>query len=295
MIEAIQDSTKLITDKLNEWVESAVLLFPNLLVAIVVLVAFYFIAKLSKFLTKKLLVRFSDKPELNYLVTTVVFLVVLTAGLLISLNILKLEKTVTSLLAGAGVIGLALGFAFQDISSNFISGIFIIFRKPFKEGDIIETKGHFGKVTKIDFRITTIETFQGLHVMIPNKEVQNNPLTNYTKTKKRRVDLEVGISYGDQLKEARELLLSVLNKMPFKLNGTDAGVFFMEFGGSSVNMRLQLWIEYPDEPGFLTARSEMIIAVKQALDENNFTIPFPIRTLDFGIKGGEKLSGMLNN
>lgn len=209
-----------------------------------------------------------------------------------ALNVLHLQQTVTSLLAGAGIIGLALGFAFQDITANFISGVLLAFRKPIQVGDIIQAKDFTGMVEKIDLRITMIRTFQGLHVIIPNKDVFQSPVTNFTKTNERRIDLKVGVSYAEDLEEVKKIAIDSVSALPYLLPGKKVELHYSEFGDSAINFVLMIWVNYPDEPGYLRARSDAIIAVKKAFDKHGITIPFPIRTMDFGIKGGEKLSQM---
>ncbi|MEP5612909.1 MAG: mechanosensitive ion channel domain-containing protein [Cyclobacteriaceae bacterium] len=291
----INEAIKLVIGKIETWLESLATMFPNLVVAILVLVAFIFIARLTRKLARKVLGRFSNRVAVNTLFTTFVYIITLGVGLVIALNVLQLERTITSLLAGAGILGLALGFAFQDIAANFISGILMAFRQPIKVGDIIETNDYMGKVERIDLRVTVLRTFQGLNVIIPNKDVFQNPMTNYTKTNDRRIDLELGVSYADDLEKVRDVAEKTIQGLPFLLKGREVNMFYEEFGASSINFKVMFWVEYPDQPGFLKARSEAIIAIKKAFDENEITIPFPIRTLDFGIKGGEKLSEMQLN
>ena len=122
---------------------------------------------------------------------------------LLYLSILQLDKAVTSILAGAGIIGLALAFAFQDIAANFISGIFISFRKPIKLGDVVKINDYMGKVEQINLRDTIILTFQGQMVIIPNKDVFQSPIENYSLLGRRRLDLVVGVSYGDDLEKVK--------------------------------------------------------------------------------------------
>ncbi|WP_424963942.1 mechanosensitive ion channel family protein [Ekhidna sp.] len=288
----ITKAINILTDKLQGWLESLTAMLPNFIVAVLVLVLFYFLARGVKMIAIKVMKRFYDKPALRNLFSTIVYIAVLTIGLMVALNVLHLKQTVTSLLAGAGIIGLALGFAFQDISANFISGVLIAIRKPIQVGDIIEVEDYMGTVEEINLRVTIIRTFQGLHVIIPNKEIFQNPLTNYTKTNERRIDLEVGVSYGDDLEKAKQLAIDAVKDKPWIKHDKEVNLFYTGFGDSSINFVLHLWIEYPDQPGFLEARSQAIMAVKKAFDDNNITIPFPIRTLDFGIKGGETLSDM---
>lgn len=288
----LNEAIDIVYGKLESWLESLTSMLPNLAVSVLVLIVFFFLAKIVKRLAGKALSKFSDRKALNSLVTTIFHFAVIAMGLVVALNILQLEKTVSSLLAGAGIIGLALGFAFQDIAANFMSGILIAIRKPIVVGDIIETNGYMGTIEKINLRVTVVKTFQGLHVIIPNKEVFQNPLTNYTRTNERRIDLECGVSYGDDLEKVRKIAIDALKEKPFLLEGKDINLYFTSFGDSSINFKLMFWINYPGQPGYMNAQSESIMALKKAFDENDISIPFPIRTLDFGIKGGEKLSEM---
>jgi small-conductance mechanosensitive channel len=209
--------------------------------------------------------------------------------------VLGLEKTVTSLLAGVGVVGLALGFAFQDISANFISGILLAFRTPFRIDDVIEANGIMGVVSRTNLRVTVIRTFQGQEVYIPNKDVLNNPIYNYSITGKRRIDLAIGISYGDPLSKVEKVVTETVKHIEGVVDPEKLIFDYYEFGNSSINFMVRFWIEYPGsaEHGFLAMRKSAIMAIKEAFDKHDITIPFPIRTLDFGIKGGEKLSDMV--
>ena len=282
----------LLTDKLNDWLKIAIKTLPNFLVAVVILLFFYFLAKFLRNTAKKVVARIGATQSVQGLISSVVHIAVILIGLFIALGILKLDKTVTSLLAGAGVLGLALGFAFQDIASNFVSGVFIAFRKPYKIGDIVEAGDFLGNVTSIDLRTTTIETFQGLEVLVPNKMLFTDPITNYTNNPQRRIDVAVGVSYGDDLDKVERLLKEKLNDLPNRIADKEIDVFFTEFGDSSINLEARVWVEYPNHRNFLITRSAAIKKIKSVFDENDIMIPFPIRTLDFGIKGGEKLSEM---
>lgn len=287
----LQKALDILQEKLTGWLDLLVAMLPNIVVALMVLVAFYFISRGTRVISRKVLGRFLDQEAIVGLLSAILSFVVLATGLVISLNLLHLSKAVTSLLAGAGIVGLALGFAFQDISANFISGIIMAFKRPIVVGDIIETNGYMGFVKEIQLRATILETFQGLHVIIPNRNIFQNPLTNYTRTYRRRVDLQVGISYGDNLEKVKEITEKAVCSNQYLTGEKDVKLVFEEFGDSSINFKIMFWINYsPANPNFLEARSEAIMAIKQAYDENDITIPFPIRTLDFGIKGGEGLN-----
>jgi|TARA_Y100000114_G_scaffold156929_1_gene186053 small-conductance mechanosensitive channel len=290
----ISKAINIVIEKVEGWLELLTNMLPNFVVAILVLVLFYFLSKMVRYGARKVMARFIEQPAIIGLLSTIISILVIGSGLVIALNLLHLSKAVTSLLAGAGIAGLAIGFAFQDISANFISGIIMAFKKPLSVGDIIETNGYMGFVKDIQLRATVIETFQGLHVIIPNRLVFQNALTNYTKTYRRRVDLSVGVSYGDNLERVKEIAREAVLKNEYLTSEKDVNVVFEEFGDSSINFRVMFWINYsPQDPNYLQARSSAVMEIKKAFDANDITIPFPIRTLDFGIKGGEKLNGHL--
>lgn len=283
---------EILSTKIENWLENLTSMLPNLVVAVFVVLISYFVAKLLRTVSRRLLNRFSDKSAINNLFSTMIYLLTLGVGLIMALNVMKLEQTVTSILAGAGIIGLALGFAFQDITANFIAGVLMAFRRPIQVGDIISTSDYTGIVEEIDLRVTVIRTFQGLHVIIPNKDVFQMPVTNYTKTRDRRIDLEVGVSYAEDLERVRDIAIAAVSKLSSRIPHKDVRLSYKEFGDSSINFTIMIWVSYPDELSFSQSRSEAIIEIKKAFDQNGITIPFPIRTLDFGIKGGEKLSEM---
>jgi small conductance mechanosensitive channel len=288
----IYEPIQVITGKINTWFEVMVDMIPNMLLSIILILVFIVLAKLAKKGFVKIFRKSSDNKALENLFSTIIYYAMMGIGFFIILDLLNLDKAVTSLLAGVGVIGLALGFAFQDIAANFVSGVILAFRKPFLIDDVIQLGDLMGVVARTNLRVTVIGTFQGQEVYIPNKDVLSNPITNYSVLKQRRIDLAVGVSYGDNLKKVKDLVLDTLHNLEGVIRKEDMIFTFSEFGSSSINFEIKFWIEYPINPSFLEMRSKAIMAIKDAFDEADITIPFPIRTLDFGIKGGEKLSEM---
>ncbi len=279
----------ILIDKLSDWFVEFVRMLPNMILAALAFVLGLFLSKLIKRLAGKLVNRISNQPTINNLFASFIHIFFICITVFITLSILKLEKAVASLLAGAGIIGLALAFAFQDIAANFISGIFITFRRPIRIGDIVKLQDYMGKVINITLRDTELLTFQGQYVIIPNKQIIQNPIENYSMLGKRRMDLIVGVSYGDDLDKVKKIVLNALQEVSVRTDD-EITFFYDEFGDSSINFEVRIWIKDAEQPVWLQGRSEAIMLIKKAFDENNITIPFPIRTLDFGIKGGEKLS-----
>lgn len=290
------DITKIydkLVERLAGYLESAILMTPNFILAAVVAVVFSIGSRYARKLALNLLGRVSKNKAVNNLIATLFRFGVLAVGIFLALSIVELDDTVTTLLAGVGVIGLALGFAFQDLAANFIAGVYLAVRNPFDIGDIIESNGFVGKVNHISLRSTTIITFQGQRIVVPNKSVFENPLQNFS-TSHRRIDLAVGVSYGDDLQQVQDVTLAAVEALPMVDDNKPVDLYYDGFGDSSINFTVRFWIDFQDQPDFLLARSEAIKAIKAAYDREDITIPFPIRTLDFGIKGGEKLDAMLS-
>jgi len=168
-------------------------------------------------------------------------------------------------------------------------------RKPFEVGDVISTNDIFGTVKKIDLRATTIHTPQAQTVIIPNKKVFQMPITNYSYLQKRRIDLSVGVSYGEDLSKVKDITIQAIESLDFLRSDTEVELFYEEFGDSSINFVVRYWIDFSSQVEYRSAVSEGIMAIKSSYDKQGITIPFPIRTLDFGIKGGEKLSDVMEN
>ncbi len=282
-----------LVEKLKGWAYGAADMLPNVALAVVVAFIFVFVGKGVRAITDRGLRKTKMRVAARDLLVRIVHFAVLAAGLMVTLSILQLDKAVTSVLAGAGVIGLALGFAFQDLASNFISGVGLSVQHPFKRGDIIESNGVIGVVERIELRITTLRTFDGKRVLMPNSKVYQDVLTNHTDNDLKRLDLNCGVSYGDDLAKVKEVAIAALSTVAARDNSKDPEVYFTEFGDSSINFSARLWFDYNTQKDLTSCQDQMVMALKSAFDENDITIPFPIRTLDFGIKGGEPLTAML--
>lgn len=286
----VEKAYRLILEKLITWMRDLIRLLPNMLLAALILAVGIYLCKWIRKLARRFFARVFHSPTIANLTSSFVYIACLSIVFFIALNILQLDQAVTSILAGAGIIGLALAFAFQDIAANFISGIFISFRKPLRIGDIVQVKDYMGKVVEINIRDTILRTFQGQMVIIPNKEVLQNPIENFSLLGRRRIDLTVGVSYGDDLEKVKRVTLEAVRDLKQLAAEEETTLFFEEFSDSSINFSIRIWANTPEQITYLAIRSEAIIRIKKAYDENGITIPFPIRTLDFGIKGGEKLS-----
>lgn len=282
MMTKLSDLLTKLLEKLESWLDELVVMLPNLILAVGVVVLGWFVAQWVRRGMYRLIQRITRNEPISGLLSTVARITVISISVLFALGLLNLDKTVTSLLAGVGVVGLALGFAFQDIAANFMSGFMMALNHPFSVGDLVEVANRKGKVKAIELRATELETLDGLSVLIPNREIFQNPIVNYTRTGPRRLDLTVGVAYSDDLELARRLAIEAGQQLSARAKDREVRVVYNEFGDSSINFSLQVWLHRSDQATLLEARSEAIIAIKRTFDAHGITIPFPIRTLDFG-------------
>lgn len=284
----------MVEEKLFDWIKTFIQMLPNVMLAALIVVIAWLLARLARYWSKRLVAKMTDSLTLRRLIGNSVYLLVVLIGLFGALSILHLDKTVTSILAGAGIIGLALGFAFQDIAANFISGITMAAQRPIRVGELIGTNDHIGTVERIDLRTTELRDLQGIQIIIPNKDIFQSVLMNYTRHGIRRVDIGVGVSYGDDLQKAERVTIEAVRSVPERLQDHEVELYYQGFGDSSIDLEVRFWINATSNAHYNDMRSRAIKAIKSAYDREGITIPFPIRTLDFGIKGGQKLDAMLS-
>ncbi|MEZ4873129.1 MAG: mechanosensitive ion channel, partial [Bdellovibrionales bacterium] len=134
----------------------------------------------------------------------------------------------------------------------------------------------------------------GLEVLVPNKQMYTSTLINYTLTKDMRLDFTMGISYAEDLEKVERVTRNALVDIRGRNEEKNIEFYFKEFGDSSINFVLHVWIIYPGDNYYWKAHHDIVTKIKKAFDENDITIPFPIRTIDFGIKGGKTLKSMIS-
>lgn len=185
------------------------------------------------------------------------------------------------LLGALGVGGIALAFALQQILANFVAGVLLQVRRPFRIGDMVRTGDYEGVVEDVNLRVTELTTYDGLTVFIPNATVLDSPITNITRTPLRRITLGVGVAYDTRLERAREVLLAAIRGVPEVEAEPAPGVWVTGFGDSSIDLALLFWYD-TGRAGLWATRDAVARAVKLALDDEGIAIPFPQRTLWFG-------------
>ncbi len=266
-------------DRLSNWIDIAILNLPNLLIAILIFVISFWLSKNLQNWSNRFLKRFIKQVSIRGLISNVASIVVVALGLFLALGVLNLDEVLSSLLAGAGVAGLAIGLALQGTLSNTFSGIFLAIKDVLNVGDWIETNGYSGRVLEIDLRNTKIKEADNNIVVIPNKMVLENPFKNFGLTNRIRTSIECGVSYEENLREVKELSVKTIAKLYPPQNAENIEFHYLSFGDSSINFQIRFWVNATANLSSVEAKSEAIIAIKEAFDKNNIDIPYPIRTV----------------
>lgn len=257
--------------------EGLLVFIPKLIVAIIFfLVTLYVASLIARFVQRALAAREMD-PELTLVLSRLARWAFIALGTIISLD--QVDFDVAGFLAGLGIVGLTVGFALQDITKNFISGILLLVQQPFDIGDAIEVAGVAGAVVDIQVRSTTIRTWDGRIVIIPNADVYSSAITNYSRSELRRFELNIGVAYDSDLEQVTQVTHDVLAGIEGLIQDDPAPmVVFNNFGASSIDLTIYYWLRPAELSPFL-ASDQVVKAIKSAYAAANIDIPFPIRTV----------------
>jgi small conductance mechanosensitive channel len=258
--------TNLIFKKLERWITTFIKMLPNFIMALVVVTIAYFIAKLIRKFAYKITMRISSSDSVSGVVAVLLQYLFLFFAFTIALNILNLDKAVASLLAGVGIIGLALGFAFQDLSSNFISGLYMAFRKPFEIGDKVETNAFIGTIREIKLRSTTLTTTAGLHVIIPNKDIFQKPIINYSRSDNRRVELDFAFPNTTDLAFAQSIIRKAIDQTE---GVSEVEFYYTGIEDPKIKLTVSFRIDNAEPKGFMTHRHNAIMTIHKAFADNH--------------------------
>ena len=184
----------------------------------------------------------------------------------------RLGVDVAPLIAGFGVTGFILGFAFQESLGNLASGMMIAINEPFKVGDVVDAAGHTGAIVEVNMMATVMATADNKRIVLPNKSVWGGPIVNYSALDKRRVDLQVGIAYGENVERAISVIRETVAKVPGVLAEPAPAVAVAGLDESQVTMNVRPWSKTGD---YWAVYSGVLQAVKEELDRAGIEIPFP--------------------
>jgi small conductance mechanosensitive channel len=263
------------TSFLTNLAEGASNLLPNILEALLILVVSLYLARLIGNLLSRVLKRREADLEVTLLLSRLVYWSILVIGLITAL---QRFFDVTAFLTGLGILGFTVGFALQNIMQNFVAGIILLIQQPFNVSDAIEVADCSGTVLAINLRTTEMRTWDGRIVIIPNSDVLSKTITNFTRAKKRRIDVPVGISYDSDPETARQTILEAVQSIPGFLRDPAASVVFDTFGDSTFGLTLYFWID-TEKGDFVAAKDLAFTRIKAALDRRGIEMPYPIRTV----------------
>lgn len=246
--------------------------------ALLLLVLGFFIARI----TSAGLLHAMSKWSANYqtkLVRRIIFYVIFILFILAALQHLGFKLNV--LLGAAGILTVSLGFASQTSASNIISGLFLIAEKPFVVGDSITTGDTSGQVISIDLLAVKIRTSDNTMIRIPNETLIKSSVTNLTRFRTRRFDLQLGVGYQEDIAKIRDILLAMADEQPLCLKDPAPALYFLNFGPSTVNLQFSAWAT---KNNFVAMKNTIPEQVKKALEENKIEMPFPQLTISAGDK-----------
>jgi len=254
-------------DKLIEW-------GATFGIKIIAAVAILIIGRIVAKIIRKLIVKVMDKKEVDKTISS--FTSSLTYSALLIFVILAALSQVgiqtTSFMAIIGAAGLAIGLALQGSLSNFASGFLIILFRPFKMGDYVEAGGVSGSISKISVFTTDINTVDNKKIIVPNSQIMNGTITNYTAEKTRRVDLVFGVGYETDIKKVKDILNGIISKHDLVLKDPEPFVRLANLGDSSIDFKVRAWTKTAD---YWTVYFDLTESAKEEFDKENINIPYP--------------------
>lgn len=262
-------------DYINQFVNTLITSIPNLITAAVIFLASLYLAGLVSKLLCRVLEKREAAPGITHLLAQVVRWTIIVLG---TITALQRFFDVTAFLAGLGILGFTIGFALQNIMQNFAAGIILLLQQPFKIGDVVNVAGFDGTILQMDLRTTEMKTLDGRIVILPNGDILAGAIVNYTRAKRRRVELPVGISYSSEPVAARKVVMEAIRDVPGFVSEPEPMIVFHTFAGSSIDMTAYFWVDTAETNPIL-AKDAAFGLVKAALEKNGIEIPFPITTV----------------
>ncbi|MDY3548541.1 mechanosensitive ion channel [Riemerella anatipestifer] len=269
-------------EKLEAWQLAIFSNIPNFIVAIFVFTVSLFLSRLIYKLVISLLYKTSLQDSAKNVIARIVSVGVIMLGLILVLVVLNLNGVLNTILAGAGVMGLAVGLALQGTLSNTFSGIVLSLVKNIRIGDWVSSNNFSGQIVDIDFRMTTIKDIDNNIVLIPNKLVLDSPIKNASLTQQRRLILTCGVGYESDLDKVKEISLETVKKtVEYLVEGEEITFLYTSFGDSAIDFELRCMLNVNSGLQVAQQKSNLITALKKRFDEEGINIPFPIRTFKF--------------
>lgn len=273
LVETIKSSIK-------ELISNAILIFPALLTALIIVLLTRFVAELIAGIATKLGEKTIRSKSLQILLSKTAYVTTWAVGILVAAVIAFPGLSLGDIIATLGLSSVAIGFAFQDIFKNFLAGILLLLQEPFRIGDQIILGDYEGTVERVDIRTTKIRTYTGERVLLPNSTVFTSAVQVRTAFNSRRTDLAVGVDYNTPLPKASEILERAIAQIDGVLQEPAPEIDLVGFGDSSIDFVVRYWTR-PQQIEVRRVKTQAIIGIKRVFDDADINIPYPIRTLYF--------------
>lgn len=279
-MDSVSGALNIVITSVRKMGEGFLASLPNLVIALVILLATYIIYRFIDKILSASLEKMRLRTSLIELINKLAYIIVWFIGFLVAAIIIFPDFTPAKLLTVVGLSSIAIGFAFKDIFENFLAGILILFREPFQIQDFIECDGMEGFVEEINIRDTNIRRVDGQRIVIPNAMLFKNPVKVGTDLERRRITVTCGVAYDEDVDQSREVIYNAVKGLNSVDKDKDVQIFAQAFGASSIDFEVTWWTgSSPLE--IRKSRDEVVAAVKRALDDAGIEIPFPYRTLTF--------------
>jgi small conductance mechanosensitive channel len=267
--------------KLQAMFDRALVLLPNLVLGALVFVLFLFAGKGVRALGIRIASRARKHRNVGLVLGGLFQWALVLLGLLVALSVIVPSFKASNLIELLGIGTVAVGFAFRDILQNFFAGLLLLLTEPFRIGDQIVVGEHEGTVQAIESRATTIQTYDGRRVVIPNTILFTQAVTVNTANEKRRSGYDVGIGVGDDIEEARSAILRTILGVEGVLADPAPQVLVVELADYSVKLRVWWWTEPPQRMQVLQVQSRVLQTIKQTLIECGIDLPYPTQQILF--------------
>lgn len=262
-----------IIEKLDSWVDGTIRALPNILIGIAVFIAFLYLGRwLGKVVNR--LMNKRGRENFGDLLGAFTRYIIVIAGIALSLTIMAPGLSPADLIASLGVSSVAIGFAFQDILQNWLAGILILLRQPFKIGDQIVVNEFEGTVEMVQIRSTIITTYDGQRVVIPNNTVYNNSVKVITAHELIRSQYDVGVGYDEDYLEAMKILKKTVQKVEGVSSEKPVETLVWDQADSWLTIRVRWWTK-SDRASVVQIWSKVLLQTQQAMNDAGIDLPFP--------------------
>ena len=267
---------------------------PYFVASIVVILIFWFLSIVFKKVVYKLLGSRNRHQNLVKVFQRVGGALIIFIGFMIAMVVAVPGFTPAKLIGALGIGSVAIGFAFKDIFQNLLSGILLLLSEPFRIGDQIVSSEYEGTVEDIKIRATTIKTYDGRQVVIPNSDLYTSALTVNTAYKQRRLQLAVGIGYADDIAEAKSEIMQALDRADSVSKQASPTIIAVNLGDSTIDLVVRWFIDDGTQANKVASIHQVIVEIKNALEAAGVNIPFPIRTIDLSDPSVKAIVNKLN-